>query len=257
MKIHIAPAYFMNPTHPVTISLVGCGGTGCQVLSSLGRIDHCLKSLGHPGLHVSLFDPDVVTESNRGRQLFCKTDIGLNKALVMASRINAFFGTSWEAIPRYFDERSGRSSNITISCVDNLSSRSAIAGYLKGYAAAYSGHGPYLTPYYWMDFGNGKETGQVVLGTVTKVKQAKSKQYGTVAKLPVFTERFRIKDIDEAESGPSCSLAEALEKQDLFINSSLAQLGCDLLWKLLKDGVIRSAGLYLNMKTGHAAPIPL
>ena len=31
--------------------------------------------------------------------------------------------------------------------------------------------------------------------------------------------------VKEEESGPSCSLAEALEKQDLFINSTLAQLG--------------------------------
>ncbi len=39
-----------------------------------------------------------------------------------------------------------------------------------------------------------------------------------------------------------CSLAEALEKQDLFINSTLAHIGCDLLWKNVqgrKDTVSR------------------
>jgi hypothetical protein len=32
---------------------------------------------------------------------------------------------------------------------------------------------------------------------------------------------------------PSCSLAEALEKQDLFINSTLANMAASLLWNLL------------------------
>lgn len=257
MKVHIAPDYLMNPTHPITVCLVGCGGTGCQVLTALARIDHCLKSLNHPGLYVMVYDPDTVSDSNRGRQLFSQSDIGLNKATILTSRINAFFGTAWEAIPKLFNQENGRSCNITISCVDNLESRKIISDTLKHYATSFKYHEPYLTPYYWLDFGNGKETGQVILGTLSKLKQPRSKEYQTVSKLPVFTERFKVKDIKEEDSGPSCSLAEALEKQDLFINSTLAHLGCDLLWKLLRDGIIHSSGLFLNMKTGNANGIPL
>jgi hypothetical protein len=48
-----------------------------------------------------------------------------------------------------------------------------------------------------------------------------------VENLPFITEEFgELLKISEAEDDtPSCSLAEALEKQDLFINSTLAQMG--------------------------------
>ena len=44
-------------------------------------------------------------------------------------------------------------------------------------------------------------------------------------KMNVITEEVDYAKIKENESGPSCSLAEALEKQDLFINSTLAHIG--------------------------------
>ena len=59
----------------------------------------------------------------------------------------------------------------------------------------------------------------------------------------------------EDDSGPSCSLAEALEKQDLFINSTLAQLGCNILWKMFRHGMIEHHGLYLNHATMKVNPI--
>ena len=50
-------------------------------------------------------------------------------------------------------------------------------------------------------------------------------------------------------------LAEALEKQDLFINSTLAQLGCNILWKMFRHGMIEHHGLYLNLSTMKVNPI--
>ena len=61
--------------------------------------------------------------------------------------------------------------------------------------------------------------------------------------------------VKETDSGPSCSLAEALERQDLFINSTLAQLGCGILWKMFRNGVIEHNGLYLNLDTMKVNPI--
>jgi hypothetical protein len=63
--------------------------------------------------------------------------------------------------------------------------------------------------------------------------------------------------IADHDSGPSCSLAEALEKQDLFINSALAQLGCDLLWKMFRHGMTEQRGLYLNLETMTVNPMPV
>ncbi|MDR0412404.1 MAG: hypothetical protein LBH61_01175, partial [Dysgonamonadaceae bacterium] len=59
------------------------------------------------------------------------------------------------------------------------------------------------------------------------------------------------------DSGPSCSLAEAIEKQDLFINSALANIGAKLLWKLFKEGTTSHAGTFLNMDTMKMNPITL
>lgn len=247
-KKHIIPSYLLNPTHPVTVALIGCGGTGSQVLTCLGRISHSLQQLGHPGFHVFIYDADIVTEANIGRQLFTKDDLGLNKAIVLTTRLNRFFGTSWEAIPEYYAKKAAVGANITISCVDTAKARLTISDVLKVLEKKNRKGEPYLYPYYWLDFGNTTNSGQIVLGTISELEQPKSKKYQTIRKLPMVTERFNLLSVDEADSGPSCSLAEALKKQNLFINSSLAQLGSDILWRIFSEGMVDSAGLYLNLE---------
>jgi hypothetical protein len=71
------------------------------------------------------------------------------------------------------------------------------------------------------------------------------------------TELFDYTKIDEQDAGPSCSLAQALKKQDLFINSTLAQLGCGLLWKLLREGMIDYHGIFLNLDTMKTNPLKM
>lgn len=90
-KIHYTDRYLLNPYHPVTIFVIGAGGTGSQVATGLARISVALQALGHPGLHVTVFDPDTVTEANIGRQLFSGSELGLNKAAALVTRINRFF----------------------------------------------------------------------------------------------------------------------------------------------------------------------
>ena len=139
-------------------------------------------------------------------------------------------------------------ANITITCTDNIKSRIDLWNLLR--ALPQPTYCTYETPLYWMDFGNTQTTGQVVLGTVPKkIKQPASKLYETVNSLKVITRMVKYTRVKETDSGPSCSLAEALEKQDLLINSTLAQLGCGILWKMFRNGVIEHNGLYLNLDT--------
>ena len=79
-KIHFTDKYLLSPYHPVTVLVAGAGGTGYQVITSLARMSVALQALGHPGLHLTAFDPDTVTEANIGRQLFSETELRLNKA---------------------------------------------------------------------------------------------------------------------------------------------------------------------------------
>lgn len=250
-KVHFADKYLLNPTHPITVSLIGIGGTGSQVLGALARINHALIALGHSGLHVTAYDPDEVSLANIGRQQFSMVDRGLNKATVLVTRINRFFGSDWEAVPSLYG--SGQFANIVISCVDSVKSRLAIAKVIRNENNGVD----YQRRMYWMDFGNGTNHGQVVLGTLGRIEQPKSKKYETVSKMKVITELFDLSQVNEADSGPSCSLAEALSKQDLFINSTLSQLGCALLWQLTINGMIDCQGCYLNLQTMNVNPIKL
>lgn len=248
-KIHFVDNYLLNPPHQVTVNLIGVGGTGSLVLTSLARINHALAALGHPGLYVTAYDPDEVSEANIGRQQFSLSDLGLNKADVLVTRVNRFFGSDWAAVPDFYK---AHPANIIISCVDSVKSRLSIGKTIKN-GGGYDHH----RLMYWLDFGNGTNTGQVVLGSIGKIKQPKSDKYEPVEKLQTITELFDLKRVNEKDSGPSCSLAEALTKQDLFINSTLAQLGCALLWKLLTNAMIDYHGAYLNLDTMNVNPIKL
>lgn len=194
-RVHYTDSYLMNPQHPVTVNIIGAGGTGSQVLTCMARLDVTLRTLGHPGLFVTLYDPDTMTEANIGRQLFSPSELGLNKAQCLVKRINYFFG-------------------------------------------------------------NTQTAGQVVLGTVPKkIRQPASGQYETVGSLKVITRFVKYARVKEEDSGPSCSLAEALEKQDLFINSTLAQFECNILWKMFRNGMLEHHGLFLNLETMKVNPI--
>ena len=50
-------------------------------------------------------------------------------------------------------------------------------------------------------------------------------------------------------------MADALRKQDLFVNSVLAQNAGALLWKLLREEQLSVRGFYLNLDSLTTVPI--
>ena len=56
-KIHYTDRYLLNPHHPVTVFVIGAGGTGSQVATNLAIMSIALQALGHPGLHVTVLTP--------------------------------------------------------------------------------------------------------------------------------------------------------------------------------------------------------
>ena len=262
-KVHFTENSLINPTNPVTVNLIGAGGTGSQVLTALARMNHALTELNHAGLSVRLWDDDVITEANLGRQLFAESELGLHKSVALINRTNRFFGTNWKAETQKFEKddlgklQSSMKSEIYISCVDSVKSRFDIAEILNELKMDKSYYRNQCK--YWMDFGNSQFTGQVLLSTIGNIKQPNSEKCDTVVNLPFITEEFgELLKVSEAEDNtPSCSLAKALEKQDLFINSTLAQMGSSLLWNLFRNGLIENRGFFLNLKNFYSQPIKL
>lgn len=258
--MHFTDNYLLNPTNPITINLIGSGGTGSRMLTELARMNHSLIQLGHAGLQVSLYDDDTVTEANQGRQLFADAEIGLYKAVALINRINRFFGTDWKAITEKFTASNLKSlpnhgkANMYISCVDTVSTRFDIADFLKHD----TGQGRYerSKSLYWLDIGNSRNTGQAFLSTIAEIKQPNSNLYKTVSALPMITDEFKELLESQIENNePSCSLAQALEKQDLFINAVLASMGASLLWKLFREGMTSQRGFFLNLGNFKSEPL--
>lgn len=261
-KVHFADNDLINATNPVTINLIGAGGTGSKVLTALMEMHHSLIALQHAGLSVCLWDDDIITAANIGRQRFAASETGLYKSVALINRINRWEGTNWRAQAKKFERDDldrlpeGAGAAIYISCVDSVKARFEIATILN----SLNNSGQYSDrPRYWLDFGNSRYTGQVILSTIGNIRQPRSQKYETVENLPFVTEEFcdLLKQSEETDNTPSCSVAEALEQQDLYINSSLAQKGCSLLWRLFTDGFIRYKGFFQNLKDFRSQPIPV
>lgn len=246
---HYLAQYLANSTHKITVALVGCGGTGSHMLNKLAMINQALISLNRPGLHVTVYDDDIVSSHNVGRQLFSAADVGHNKAVLLTTRVNRHYGTGWEAIPlRYDGNTAGDTRNITVSCVDTVLSRSVISEHLSKNAT------PRVVgkPFYWLDIGNNYNTGQAILGTVGYVEQPGSKYPGVLSTF--FDEYPGASDDNEA---PSCSAYESLTRQGLFINSILANYGAMLLWDLLYNYFTDYRGVYVNLSEMKTSKIPI
>jgi len=247
--VHFTHPYISNPQHPTTIALIGCGGTGSLLLSRLARLDYALRQLEHPGLHVSVYDGDIVEEHNVGRQNFTPTDIGKNKALCLVEKINMTFGLHWDAYGYFVNSESLPSANIIVSAVDNAALRMILHQATQNHKNRRLDYNSCL---YWLDTGNGKDFGQVVLSTVGEIEQPKKSKYKTVAKLPTIVDMYgdlTQYDNKETQGMDSCSFAESIKKQDLFINDSIAVGATTLLWKLFTAFHLDNHGCMINQKT--------
>jgi PRTRC genetic system ThiF family protein len=216
----------------------------------LPYLDQAMRVWGcHQGLQVTLMDADLVSETNCVRQPFSVSDIGLNKATVLINRINLFWGTSWNASPVDFHQRSlpslSREPDLLISCVDTRAARKAIVGALRGSGCSAD---------YWLDLGNNAASGQFVLGQpLNRMNRRKAERLRVVSEL--FPE---VIDVARGEDPlPSCSAREALDRQEPFINQTLASSALAMLAQLLRYGTLQHHGGFFNAKTGQMCALPV
>lgn len=227
--------------HKIDIILVGAGGSGSNALDALSQLHHGLLAVGHQhGLNVTVFDDDVVDVPNIGRQRFTMADVGNNKAIILVNRYNLAYGLNWTAHPIRFEGEVMQEAcpDLLITCVDTVSTRADIAQTLcvsRDDDVA------------WMDFGNGRHTGQCIIGELNNHSD----------RLPnVFDLYPELQDMEE-DSEPSCSLAEAIKSQDLFINRTIVDAGINILWQLLRNGSIDHHGVFINQQTSEVKPLKI
>jgi PRTRC genetic system ThiF family protein len=235
---------------PVRILVVGAGGTGSAIVMGLPYLDQAMRVWGRSsGLEVVMMDADTVSETNCVRQPFSVSDIGQNKATVLINRINLFWGTRWRAEPAHFDERTldrinDRSADLLIGCVDTRAARSIIARALTKARDRTA---------YWLDLGNNAASGQFVLGQPLNARnRRKAGRLRTVSEL--------YPEIIDAEAGedplPSCSAVEALDRQEPFIDQTLASSALAMLARLFRYGRITHHGGFFNAQTGQMSALP-
>lgn len=244
---HFTPSNMLQ--RRVAVALIGCGGNGSQMLTGLARLNHALTALGHHGLRVRAYDPDTVSEANMGRQLFGSFDVGSSKAIVLVNRINAWFGLDWESHFGKYDQ-GNFNPDIMVVCVDSAKARYEIHMLTRK-----------SPPDYLMDMGNRAADGQVIFGQPATTRDGRAPvsapaQPGHV-RLPcaysVLPELINA-SVPEDDT-PSCGLAEALERQELFVNQAIVTPALSILWEFFRHGQLTWHGAFVNLRTGSMRPL--
>lgn len=251
MRIEHALPTDLVRNRAVRVLVIGAGGTGSAIVMGLPYLDQAMRVWGHRfGLAVTLMDADLVSESNCVRQPFSVSDIGQNKATVLINRINLFWGINWQSAPQRFHERSferehDRCPDLVIGCVDSRAARRSIEGSFSRTLNRVC---------YWLDLGNNSASGQYVLGQPLNARnRRKAERLRRVSELYPEIVDQRVGE----DPLPSCSAAEALDRQEPFINQTLAASALAMLAQLFRYGKLVHHGGFFNAKTGHMSALPV
>ena len=248
MEIHRIHSELLQ--RQVRVLVVGCGGTGSAIVAGLPYLHQSLAAHGHPGgLHVTVVDGDTISPTNCVRQPFARSEIGLNKAIVLVNRLNLFWGLKWEAVPVHlkpvtFISRSYSGddlrAHIVVGCVDTRAARATIRDAV----------GKWSTVSYWLDLGNNADSVQFILGEPLNERNRRSR-----LRLRTAGELFPeiVDPTIDKDGEPRCSSAEALERQSPFVNSTLSQHALALLARLFRYGEISYHGGFINLASGVAS----
>jgi len=229
----------------IRILVVGCGGNGSAVVSGLPYLHQALLAFDHPGgLAVTVIDPDTITETNCVRQPFCRTEVGLSKAITLVHRINSFWGLSWQGMQAEIQQIAKNAAvDLVIGCVDTRKARRAIDVWVC--------KAPVL---YWLDLGNNAASGQFILGEPNNCANRKKKH-----RLPTVSELYQeiVAPSRRENEQPACSAAEALTRQEPFINQNLAYQALAMLTQLLRHSSLSYQGAFCNLASGQVVPLPI
>lgn len=255
---------------PITIILVGCGGTGSHMAPKIGRLLYALKDKGVMA-RALFYDFDYVEPQNIGRQLFCQAEIGMNKAECLALRYGTGWGISIAAMPARFEHKfiqpQGDELTIIVGCVDNAHGRKEMAKTLT-YNNHNGPHGPdcrcdkrNTLPYvWWLDCGNHEDAGQVLLGSADSGRILKrafpSKTICRSLPSPALQQPDLLKAARGERSTKKMSCAElaALNMQSLNINDRIAGEASNMLTSLVLTRNLKYFATHIHLPSGATRP---
>jgi PRTRC genetic system ThiF family protein len=247
----------------IKIYVVGAGGTGSFTAPCLARLAYELTQRGKT-IDLTIIDPDLVEAGNIPRSNFCRAEIGRFKAQTLAERIAAAWGLEVGYANEKLDYEKhikangggSRQLTILVGCVDNHLARREIHRALKECEPYSSTDAPYA---WWIDGGNGKYSGQVLIGSTVKRDSAVN-HFTTAAicrKLPapslVHPELLENQELparrDPAER-VSCPELVRLGEQSLNVNQRVAVEIAEMLTELLLTNSLKRFAVYFDLESG-------
>jgi ThiF family len=206
-----------------------------------------------------------VEPHNVARQAFDRADIGHFKAEVLAERLARGFGreVAYSVLPYdrelhsqvFVDTRS--TLNLLVGCVDNAAARRAVAATLDDRS---SSRGSRHDRIWWLDCGNGRNAGQVLLGNASladRLRGAFFPQSNLCRALPAPS--LQRPDLLESppQPRPALDCAEAITAGDQgpTINQAVATIAASYVEKLLA-GTCGWMASYFDLDDGTLRCVP-
>lgn len=243
--------------------VVGAGGTGSFVIPAIARLIFELKQQQNKLVEMLIIDPDVVETGNIPRSNFCAAEVGSFKAQTLATRIALAWGLECHYANELFNGEKHlktstsdyRSMTVIVGCVDNHFARRDIhlaIDELRRYGAS---DAPSL---WWIDGGNGRSSGQVLLGSNTKRTRPDQHFTGTSICRSLPAPSLIHPDLLQAEKKSksdelnrlSCPDRIRLGEQSLNINQRVAVEMADMLTAMFLTRSLKRFAAYFDLDAG-------
>lgn len=250
----------------VNLVLVGAGGTGSYAAPALARLAFELIERSKE-VSLTIIDPDAVEANNIPRSNFCRAEIGKFKAQTLAERL----ALAWGMKIGYANEKlvyekhlkddtgsSYRQITVLVGCVDNHEARIEINRCLSQAERYVSSDAPNT---WWIDGGNGKSSGQVLIGSTNKMFEPKQ-AFGSASlcrMLPspavqhpelLTNQEIALKRTENKRV--SCPELVRLGEQSLNINNRVAVEINQMLTELLLSNNLKRFATYFDLESGTA-----
>lgn len=248
--------------------VVGAGGTGSFAIPAIARLIYELRQQQNKPINLLIVDPDVVEGGNIPRSNFCAAEIGRFKAQTLAERITLAWGIETAFSCEKFDPEKHlktsagdyRSLTVIAGCVDNYLARRDIHQAIEEFGRNGSSDAPNL---WWIDGGNGRSSGQVILGSNTKRTKPEQHFTGTSICRSLPAPSLLHPDLLHAEKTSasnnlerlSCPDRVRLGEQSLNINQRVAVEMAEMLTEMFLTRSLKRFATYFDLETGTSSSL--